>query len=108
MLLSCVWLIMPGVISDVLALALLVPAVRNWVAVRVTQRVVSAIQQGGMRVATGAAAAAGGRTAGAWPGSPAWPGAPTRDSRAPGVIDVEAELVNPDEPTAGTRRRLEP
>jgi UPF0716 protein FxsA len=107
-LLASIWLIMPGVISDVLGLSLLIPAIRRWVAARVTQQVLSAIQRGGMRVAT----QVGVPPQGPWPGGPTpgdgWPSAERRPSREPGVIDVEGEIVQADASKDRTPKRLEP
>ncbi|HET8934542.1 MAG TPA: FxsA family protein [Polyangiales bacterium] len=50
MLLASAWLVLPGVISDALALLLLVPALRRWLAARATARVLTAIQRGTMQV----------------------------------------------------------
>ena len=106
-LLSSVWLVMPGVISDVLAITLLVPAIRCWVAARVTQHVLAAIQRGGLQVMTQAGAAGGGPGP-AWSGQPGWPGPEREPSREPGVIDVEGEVVQPDARPKRNSKRLEP
>jgi UPF0716 protein FxsA len=49
-LLGCALLVMPGVVSDVVGISLLIPPVRRLVARMVTQRVVSAIQRGNLHV----------------------------------------------------------
>jgi UPF0716 protein FxsA len=77
MLLGCVLFIAPGLISDGLGAALLIPAVRRAVAKAAGQRLFQAMQRGSVRVVDFRGAAA--------------------ESTAPAgrrVIDVEAEVVD--------------
>lgn len=84
MLLACAWLVIPGVISDALALVLLIPPVRHWLAARATAHVLSAIERGTMQVNV-------------------------QMRRAPqqrgDVIDAEGETVE-DEATSGGSRKM--
>jgi UPF0716 family protein affecting phage T7 exclusion len=88
LLLACAWLILPGPLSDVLGLALLIGPIRAWVGRGVSERVRRAIERGALRVAT-------------QPVGSAW--APATGA----VIDVQAEVVQP--PSAAdelARKRL--
>ena len=76
LMLGCGLLIMPGPISDMLGLTLLIPGVRKWIARDVGRRIFDAISRGSFRV-----------VAGPGPFSPA-PGTSRQ------VIDVEAEVVD--------------
>lgn len=83
---GCGLLITPGPISDVLGLALLIPAVRRKVAQHVGQRVFEAISRGAMRV----------NVQGPFVRGPE----PRRE-----VIDVEAEVVDPERPALEDKSR---
>lgn len=89
LLLACVWFIVPGILSDVLAALLLVPALRRQVAARVTENVLGAIERGMLRV----------NVQGYSPVS-------RRASEPEDVIDVEGEEVRPEAPSGGARSRL--
>lgn len=91
MLLACAWLVIPGVISDVLALVLLIPPARHWLAARASARVFSAIERGTMQVNVQMRQAAQGRV-------------PQRED----VIDVEGESVDPAAGSGGPRKTLTP
>lgn len=88
LLLGCALLITPGVLTDALALALLLPWSRRWIAQRLTERVERAISQGHLRVVHAHARA----------GSPFDMGARSARHSAPSVIDVEGESVDADRP----------
>jgi UPF0716 family protein affecting phage T7 exclusion len=92
LLLGCAWLILPGPLSDVLGLALLIGPIRRPIGARVSEYVRRAIERGALQVAAQQVRAA----------------AP-RDWAPPGenVIDVQAEVVQP--PSAAdeqARKRL--
>jgi UPF0716 protein FxsA len=81
-LLGCALLVLPGVVSDVIGLGLLIPPVRRIAARLVTQRVVQAIQRGSLHVTTQTS---------------------VRSAR-PSVIDVEGEVVD----AGGDPKQLKP
>jgi UPF0716 protein FxsA len=87
MLLACAWLILPGVISDALALVLLIPAVRHWLAARATARVLAAIERGTMQV------------------NVQMRQAPQRQGD---VIDAVGETVEPEAESGGSRKLFTP
>jgi UPF0716 protein FxsA len=82
LLLGCALLITPGVLTDVVAIALLLPWSRRWIAARLTERVERAIAQGNLRVVHARARAA-----------PFGPSGRAARRSAPSVIDVEGESV---------------
>lgn len=91
LLLGCVWLIVPGVLSDVLGLLLLVRPIRRWLSERALERVRQAVEQGAMSFTVRQP------QAGFWP-----PGGGIGESPGYGdVIDVEGEVV--EEKTADKR-----
>lgn len=69
---GCLLLMLPGVLTDIVGISLLVPRVRRWAALHISRRIVDAIQQGSLHVVQG----------------PSSPFGPRRS-----VIDVEAEVV---------------
>lgn len=86
-LIACAWFVVPGVLSDALALLLLIPALRRWMAARATARVLRAIERGMLQVNV--------RSYG--------PAAP-REATHQDVIDVEGEEVQPEAPSGGARK----
>ena len=91
MLLACAWLILPGVISDALALLLLIPACRHWVAARATARFMSAVERGTMQLNVHMQ-------------QPMHrPGPRSQD-----VIEVEGETVETDAESGGSRKLFTP
>lgn len=91
MLLASAWLFLPGVISDVLALLLLIPPLRHWLAARATARVLSAIERGTMQLNVQVQQTVHG------------PGPRSED-----VIEVEGETVEPDAQSSSSRKLFTP
>jgi UPF0716 protein FxsA len=92
-LFACALLITPGVLTDVLAIALLIPWSRQLIAKRVTARVERAMAQGSLRVVQAQARAVAPRKSAERPGPPR-------------VIDVEGETVEQNGAPEGAGRRL--
>jgi UPF0716 protein FxsA len=91
LLLGCALLIMPGVISDVFGLSLLIPGFRRRIAQRVGQRMFDAIQQSGARFVQM---------------QEPFPAAATPRRS---IIDVEAEVIESNEQRDdGTPKQLKP
>ncbi|MET0389942.1 MAG: FxsA family protein, partial [Polyangiales bacterium] len=97
LLLGCFWLIVPGPLSDVLGLLLLLPALRRWLSARLMERFRSAIERGTVQFGMHDP-----RTA-APPPHAQWT-QPTQGVPN-GVIDVEGETVESSE-TDPVRKRL--
>lgn len=91
MLLACAWLILPGVISDALAIVLLIPASRRWLAARANAGIVSAIERGTMHVDVRMP-------------QPMY----RRQTQAEDVIEVEGETVETDAVGGGPRKMFTP
>jgi UPF0716 protein FxsA len=87
MLLACAWLIIPGVLSDALALVLLIPPVRHWLAARATAHVLSTIERGTMQVNVQMRQA---------------------PQQRGDVIDAEGETVEPEATSGGSRKMFTP
>jgi len=90
-LLACAWLVVPGVLSDALALLLLVPPVRRMCAAQLSERARRAVAQGSLHVVT--------HVQGPWP---------RPQARPQEIIDVEAEVVSSETPAQRPRRQLSP
>jgi UPF0716 protein FxsA len=89
-LLACAWLVVPGLVSDVLALLLFVPPIRRMAAAQLGKRAREAVAQGSLHVVT--------HVQGPWQ--------PPQTPEVIDVIDVEAEAVTPDSLPNATRRQL--
>lgn len=93
LLLACGWLIVPGFLSDVLGLVLLIGPVRSWVGERLVARVREAVEQGSLQLNMQQMPMGGPFAAPGWQRQQSpWPQTQARDSR--NVIDVEGEVVD--------------
>ncbi|MET0387438.1 MAG: FxsA family protein [Polyangiales bacterium] len=99
LLLGCIWLIVPGPVSDLLGLALLLRPVRRSLAERIVQGMRSAVEQGALHFTVQQPHFDQRRP---WPPShPASPAPPSGD-----VIDAEGVEVEPPTETQTRRKRL--